>query len=428
MGTAQLDNYYASLLDVQPGACTSDSRDASFSDSDVGEDGIEDVQSPAPASIQDKDITEILGELAQEINESCISKFNISRSFLWEGAKRALSRKSFSPANKVSVKFTDDAGVSEGAVDLGGPMREFFTLVLQYLHDSQLFCGRDSCKFISFQSKCLADEDYYSAGVITAMSIVHGGPGPKFFSPVMFQALISDMSKVTVSIEDVYDCELQMSLQTLLDSSSPEEGVQRINEGNLPTILDLAGTLVPVRKLDDITSIVNSTARWFVLGRAQPALESFQKGLSALGVLDAVKAHPVAFRAVFCNEPEKITSEIVETLFAVTTSPVGSSKAITESLVLSRWRDYLQDIEESEESVALSDILFFATGCKALPPRKISPVIEFLHEAERWGQSRFPTANTCSYTLRLPVIHTTYESFKADLTFGIQNGRGFGTA
>ena len=136
MGTAQLDKYYASLLDVQPGACTSESGDASFSDSDVGEDGIEDVQSTTSASIQNKDITEILGELAQEINESCISKFNISRSFLWEVVKRALSRKSFSPANKVSVKFTDDAGVSEGAVDLGGPMREFFTLVLQYLHDS----------------------------------------------------------------------------------------------------------------------------------------------------------------------------------------------------------------------------------------------------------------------------------------------------
>ena len=117
----------------------------------------------------------------------------------------------------------------------------------------------------------------------------------------------------------------------------------------------------------------------------------------------------------------------METLFSVSTSPVGSSKAITESLVLSRWRDYLQDIEEGEDSIALSDILFFATGCKVLPPRKISPVIEFLHEAERWGQSRFPTANTCSCTLRLPVVHTTYGSFKADMTFGIQNGRGFGT-
>lgn len=109
------------------------------------------------------------------------------------------------------------------------------------------------------------------------------------------------------------------------------------------------------------------------------------KRFSALGVLDAVKAHPVAFGAVFCNEPEKITSGIIETLFAVTTSPIGSSKAIAESLILSHWRDYLQDIQEGEDSTALSDILFFATGSKVLPPHKISPVIKFLHEAERWG-------------------------------------------
>ena len=56
-------------------------------------------------------------ELASKINSDKISKFNISRSNLWEGALRGLKRKSFSPDNKVSVKFTDDSGTSEGAVD-----------------------------------------------------------------------------------------------------------------------------------------------------------------------------------------------------------------------------------------------------------------------------------------------------------------------
>ena len=122
---ARLDNYYASLLDAQPH--TSDAIVVSVSDSDVGEDGVGDVQSPA-ASKENEDIAEIVGELAKMVNVSMLSKFNISHNFLWEGAKRALSRKSFSPENKISVKFTDDAGVSERAVDLGGPMREFFTL------------------------------------------------------------------------------------------------------------------------------------------------------------------------------------------------------------------------------------------------------------------------------------------------------------
>ena len=422
----QLDNYYASLVAT---ANTGNDNDVSFSDSDRDEDIVDATQNqPASVSAQDKDIAEILGDLAKEISNECISKFNISRNFLWEGTRRALSRKSFSPANKVSVKFTDDSGVSEGAVDLGGPMREFFTLCLQYLHNSLLFCGLENHKFLSFQSRCLEDDDYFIAGTIIAMSIVHGGPAPQFLSPLMFDALVNDMSKVVVSVQDVYDAELQSSLQALLNSATLEEALRLMNEGNLPTILDLAGTLQPVRQVDDIARIVASTTHWFVLGRAQPALESFQKGLASLGVLAAMRAYPDSFRQLFCHCSEVLTADKMERLFSVKSSLAGSTKAVIESLVLSRWSDYLQDIEEGEDSINLSDILFFATGCKSLPPRNISPSIEFLHEPGRFGQSRFPTANTCSATLRLPVIHESYDSFKADISFGIQNGRGFGTA
>ena len=50
-------------------------------------------------------LQEILEQLALKINEDKISKVNISRSHLWEGALRGLTKKSFSPDNKVSVKF-----------------------------------------------------------------------------------------------------------------------------------------------------------------------------------------------------------------------------------------------------------------------------------------------------------------------------------
>ena len=260
------------------------------------------------------------------------------------------------------------------------------------------------------------------------MSIVHGGPGPQFFAPLMFDALVNDLSKVVIPLQCVYDEELRKSLQTLLRSATPQEAMQHMNEGHLPTILDLAGALAPLRVLNDDVEIVDTTARWFVLQRAQPALDSFKKGLSALGVLEALKENPGSFRTIFCNQPEEIAAEHMERIFTVQLSPIGSTKAIVESLVLSRWRDYLQDIEEGEDSITLSYILFFVTGCKVVPPRKISASIEFLHEPETWGHSRFPTANVCSNTLRLPVVHKTYENFKADMSFAIPNGRGFGIA
>lgn len=57
-------------------------------------------------------LQDTLINLNTQINCTEIAKFNI-RSHIWEGAVRGLSRKTFSPANKVSVKFTD-VGNAEG--------------------------------------------------------------------------------------------------------------------------------------------------------------------------------------------------------------------------------------------------------------------------------------------------------------------------
>ena len=427
MTPMQLDNYYASILVELPG--TSRENYLSESEDDISASETHSDHVPAVTCSPMKPAHEVLNELAAQINAGCLTKFNIARNFMWEGAKRAVSRKTFSPANKVSVKFTDDNGASEGAIDWGGPMREFFTLILQYIHDSQLLCGPENSRFLSYHVKCLEDNDYFVAGLMIAMSLVHGGVAPHFLSPVMFEALLSD-KPLTVSLQYVYDHELKSSLESLHDSDTVEKAKRCTVEGNLSTVLDLAGTLaMPIETLDDVKKMVATTLQWFVLGRCKPALESFRDGLSALGVLEAVKTYPESFRPLFCDLPEKLTAERMEKLFRPMTSPVGSSKGLTETLVLSRWSDYLQDIEDAEDSdITLSDILFFTTGCKVQPQRAIPVTVEFLHEPGRERMSRFPTANTCSNILRLPVIHGDYESFKADLTFGFLNARGFGTA
>ena len=216
-----LDNQYASILEVMPGTsgekCFSDSEEKSFS----GETQDDDYVLPNTSSVT-KPAKEILNELAGKINADALAKFYIARNFIWEGTKRAVSRKAFSPANKISVKFTDDAGTSEGAIDWGGPMREFFTLILQYIHDSLLLCGPGNIKFLSYNVKCLEDNDYFIAGLMLAMSLVHGGPAPHFLSPIMFHALISDQP-VTVSLQDVYDHELRSSLKSLQESETVEK-------------------------------------------------------------------------------------------------------------------------------------------------------------------------------------------------------------
>lgn len=414
-----IDDFYASILNEEPGP-----SGVNLSDS---EDNISECCQEVSSETPSKPVSQVLDELAVNIKNDGITKLNVARNFIWEGTKRALTHKSFIPSHRISVKFTDDSGQSEGAVDWGGPMREFFTLVMQHIHDSNLLCGPENQKVLSFDVKRLEENDYFVAGRIVAMSLVHGGPSPHFLSPLMYQALTTNIP-LNVQIDDVYDEELKSSLKALSDATTVNEAKRCAFEGTLSTVLDLAGTLaMPMNTLDDVQKVVLSTAQWFVLGRCKPALESFRDGLSCLGVLDAVKKYPNEFKPLFCDQPVKLTAESLERLFKVKASPVGSSKALTESLVLSRWSDYLQEIEEDEEStITLVDVLFFSTGCKEIPQRTVTiyPAIDFLHDEE----SKFPKANTCACVLRLPVVHTSYESFKADVTFGILNGKGFGTA
>ncbi|XP_039598308.1 uncharacterized protein LOC120519203 [Polypterus senegalus] len=66
-------------------------------------------------------LEDILQNLADVISEEESSIFNINRSSLWEGAVRGFKRNTYSPNKHMSIKFTDDVGHSEGAVDIGGP-------------------------------------------------------------------------------------------------------------------------------------------------------------------------------------------------------------------------------------------------------------------------------------------------------------------
>ena len=76
--------------------------------------------------------------------------------------------------------------------------------------------------------------------------------------------------------------------------------------------------------------------------------------------------------------------------------------------------------------ISFEDILFFATGCREVPPIgfDVEPSVEFQHSDESPG--RYPKANTCACCIKLPVVHQTYQEFKDHMEFGIGNGGGFG--
>lgn len=70
-----------------------------------------------------KSAQDVLLSLASQIirNQKCW--FNINRSSVLDGAMRGFKRLSYNPSCQMYIKFSDDLGIDEEAVDLGGPRR-----------------------------------------------------------------------------------------------------------------------------------------------------------------------------------------------------------------------------------------------------------------------------------------------------------------
>lgn len=95
------------------------------------------------APIEDASIIDILKELGKKIRNTGICKFNINRAAVLDGAIRGFRRVSYNPNHTMCIKFSDDKGTTEEAVDLGGPRREFLRLLMEALSHSEIFEGHE---------------------------------------------------------------------------------------------------------------------------------------------------------------------------------------------------------------------------------------------------------------------------------------------
>ena len=67
----------------------------------------------------------------------------VNRAAVLDGAIRGFKRISYDPTHRISVRFSDDKGTTEEAVDLGGPRREFLRLLTEALAQSEMFEGTE---------------------------------------------------------------------------------------------------------------------------------------------------------------------------------------------------------------------------------------------------------------------------------------------
>lgn len=126
-----------------------------------------------------------------------IFRIKIRRRHVWEDALHYF-RLGFPTTKEPYVTF-----LGEPAVDAGGPLREFFYLLMcDVSRNNMLFCGNNTSRVPNHNMVELSKKTYENVGSIFAASIIHGGPAP---SHAVADYLIYGIDRVKANFEDIPD-------------------------------------------------------------------------------------------------------------------------------------------------------------------------------------------------------------------------------
>ncbi|XP_039527427.1 G2/M phase-specific E3 ubiquitin-protein ligase-like [Pimephales promelas] len=285
---------------------------------------------------------DIILNLALVIDRKSVSRFNITRSNVWDGAVRGFKRVSYSEFNDIFVKFSDDAGLLEEGLDTGGPRRELLTLLMSCLQNRPIFDGPPYRRYLVYNSVAVREDEYFLAGKMIAVSIVHGGPGPHFLSKDLVNHIVGQPS-FSATLEDVTDEGVVKVLREIQIATTLESLQELILKNS--TLLQTAGCFRCMKSIEEKHRIVEEYVRWYVMDRNHSVIKRFKDGLATLQFLTALKQHPSVLASYLCHTDKKLTASDLESLFKAELSPVGSKQRQEESKTLCFWSDYLLDCE-----------------------------------------------------------------------------------
>lgn len=92
------------------------------------------------------DLQTILKKLVSRVDGNFCpvsNQINVCRDNVFLCSLRAFKRRHFNPEAKLDIVFVDEDNNGEGAVDEGGPTREYLRLLMRAIHESSIFQGHE---------------------------------------------------------------------------------------------------------------------------------------------------------------------------------------------------------------------------------------------------------------------------------------------
>ncbi|CAH0385642.1 unnamed protein product [Bemisia tabaci] len=199
----------------------------------------------------------IMQTLKNQLVKEDQSKLIVDRGHPFESAIIWFQLPGFDHRKNIYVQFTNTFGgkqegvkpLTEGGIDLGGPTLEFFQLSIDDACHSSLFEGPEEARFLTLDADAVCENKFYHCGLLFALSITHGGPGPNCFAPEFVSCLEKQsLSDRLLSENAVFDVDLRSQIETLKNINAIDSLRDFVvNNG----IVGLAGINTVINSLDE---------------------------------------------------------------------------------------------------------------------------------------------------------------------------------
>ena len=341
-------------------------------------------------------------------------KLSIRRRKIWLDTAEKLKR-----AFKNGVKLFSVHFIGEEAVDAGGPLKEFFSVLFDDIKNYLLVSGNNSGFTFLHDLKKLKDGDYKLFGSLVALALLSGCAGPRYFMPCVVSKILDGPSLI-FNINDVPDIDIQSKLNVIITSMDEVSFKSAIDL--FPERFDFGVTQLEV-SFKEKEEFLNTIIRHCCLSNCSEEMQEFIDGMDFLGLVSILRFHCKEISSEFAVYTCQKASDVLE-IYTTVAHDNMEDKTLREAEedIYYNWTNFLESLEtdgerkltvthvdedgnetQKERKILLSDVIRFLTGSKfALPSMLGKGKISFQHVVEGNFGKRVEV-NTCVLCLTFPV-------------------------
>ena len=276
----------------------------------------------------------------------------------------------------------------EGAVDDGGPFREFLRLSMQNLSKlSRMVFGEENQVFFTASPVDVADKCYYKLGQLSTLSVLSLGRGLHCFQFKLLDAIFSK------NVEGVK-----------VNDASFLETMKQIDEGNFDPLFSAGIAPVDIEKAKNLYAV-----HYTILSR-YAAINDFRSGVESISK-SFIENYPY-FRAFFLTSNLNISVCYMINLFSYNCNgeKAGSTRRVMEDEAMVELEFLVNDLNNGVvKDLSLRGLLVFITGSNVISPFEFQKKINvYFEESDQLAKS-----STCALNFYISFTNTRNNIEKA---------------